>query len=66
MFPRIASYIPQADIMHAHLTVKETITFNYRMKNAPPKFFTLELRLKLLDLILEDVGLLSVKVSDCH
>lgn len=53
-------------MIHAHLTVKETITFNYRMKNAPPKFFTVELQLKLLDLILEDVGLLSVKVSDCH
>ena len=53
-------------MIHAQLTVKVTITFYYRMKNAPPKFFTVELQLKLLDLILEDVGLLSVKVSDCH
>jgi len=63
LFPRIASYIPQADVMHAHLTVKETISFNFRMKNSPPKYLTVDLRLKLLDVILEDVGLLSVKDS---
>lgn len=63
LFPRITSYIPQADVMHAHLTVQETIAFNFRMKNSPPEYLTLDLRLKTLDVVLEDVGLLSVKDS---
>ena len=36
LFPKVTSYVPQADVMHPHQTVIEAVRFNMRLARATP------------------------------
>lgn len=63
LFPRVTAYVPQADIMPAHLTVKEVIQFadNLKRGNFHPKDAKKEFQGDEIDMILEDLGLFRVR-----
>mmetsp|Transcript_149401 Transcript_149401/g.260520 ORF Transcript_149401/g.260520 Transcript_149401/m.260520 type:complete len:719 (-) Transcript_149401:24-2180(-) len=62
-FTRYATYVPQSDSMHEVLTVKETIFFDFALKNPPPKQVKIDpqLRDKLPSVILSVLGLTQVE-----
>mmetsp|Transcript_1563 Transcript_1563/g.5423 ORF Transcript_1563/g.5423 Transcript_1563/m.5423 type:complete len:577 (-) Transcript_1563:538-2268(-) len=61
LYNRVTAYIPQADVMPGFLTVRETVTFNFLLKNELPKYVSKEHVDDLVSGILEGFGLLSVK-----
>ena len=67
LFSRVPVYVPQADQMHAHQTVREAITFNFLLtRNTPGQGgLTSELKKNLpriIEMNLADLGL--AKVAD--
>ncbi|KAL1499710.1 hypothetical protein AB1Y20_011905 [Prymnesium parvum] len=66
LYSRVSAYVPQEDRMYAHLTVKETITFNFLLaRNLPSGGIQTELRKnlpKVIEMHLTDLGL--AKVAD--
>mmetsp|Transcript_16172 Transcript_16172/g.35485 ORF Transcript_16172/g.35485 Transcript_16172/m.35485 type:complete len:696 (+) Transcript_16172:200-2287(+) len=62
-FPRYATYVPQADLMHESLTVRETVAADGALKNPHPKNVEEdpEVRSLVLDMYLSALGLSHVK-----
>lgn len=63
LFQRMSSYVAQDDIMPAHLTVEEAVTFHHRLKHEQPSKWTHEMLKQRIHRSLEDLGLLEVKDS---
>mmetsp|Transcript_56834 Transcript_56834/g.132470 ORF Transcript_56834/g.132470 Transcript_56834/m.132470 type:complete len:674 (-) Transcript_56834:571-2592(-) len=62
-FRRMVAYVPQEDILPAHLTVKEAVLFHSSLREEMPSAFSREMASQLIDRRLEALGLGSVKDS---
>mmetsp|Transcript_76869 Transcript_76869/g.168008 ORF Transcript_76869/g.168008 Transcript_76869/m.168008 type:complete len:617 (-) Transcript_76869:679-2529(-) len=62
-FKRYATYVPQADLMHESLTVRETVAADAALKNPSPRNIEEDPEVKSLklDLVLSALGLSHVK-----
>lgn len=63
LFPRLSAYVPQDDILPAHLTVKEAVMFHHTLKQETPSRFTQDMYEQRILKGLADLGLMSVKDS---
>mmetsp|Transcript_60430 Transcript_60430/g.128083 ORF Transcript_60430/g.128083 Transcript_60430/m.128083 type:complete len:653 (-) Transcript_60430:254-2212(-) len=61
IFPRISAYVAQDDVLPAHLTVKEAVTFHQMLKSERPSQLTKEQFQKCTLKSLADLGLLGVQ-----
>eukprot|EP00929_Paragymnodinium_shiwhaense_P085369 TRINITY_DN4576_c0_g1_i2.p1 TRINITY_DN4576_c0_g1~~TRINITY_DN4576_c0_g1_i2.p1 ORF type:complete len:759 (+),score=147.36 TRINITY_DN4576_c0_g1_i2:104-2380(+) len=63
LFRRMTSYVPQNDVMPAHLTVQEAVQFAYDLKNPAPSKVNGKLRQWDIESRLAILGLLCVRNS---
>jgi ATP-binding cassette subfamily G (WHITE) protein 2 len=61
LFRRIATYVPQQDLMFPYATVEEAVLFCYHLKHATPANMTRAAAKKLSEGLLSVMGLLDVK-----
>lgn len=61
LFPRITAFVPQHDIMPAHITVEEAVKFHKCLKNERPSKFKSSMCQMQTDQQLEVLGLTEVK-----
>merc|ERR1712048_334132 len=57
---RVAAYVGQEENMPEHWTTREAVEFNARLKKPSPDTVSMELYNKMIDGLLDDVGLLHV------
>merc|ERR1712176_66334 len=57
---RVAAYVGQEEDMPEHWTAREAVEFNARLKKPSPDTVSMELYNKMIDGLLDDVGLLHV------
>merc|ERR1712151_452387 len=57
---RVAAYVGQEENMPEHWTTREAVEFNARLKKPSPNTVSMELYNKMIDGLLDDVGLLHV------
>jgi len=63
LFRRLTAYVPQEDVMPAHLTVMESVLFSTALKNERPSMLTHEITLEWAHRRLQVLGLDGIKDS---
>jgi ATP-binding cassette subfamily G (WHITE) protein 2 len=69
LFQRIVAYVPQDDVMPAHMTVREAVLFNSELKQERPSKFSKDMARQLAERRLEVLGLEGVAdsyIGDAH
>mmetsp|Transcript_112916 Transcript_112916/g.364490 ORF Transcript_112916/g.364490 Transcript_112916/m.364490 type:complete len:684 (+) Transcript_112916:3-2054(+) len=63
LYPRMIAYVPQDDVLPAHLTVKEAVLFHDSLKEERPSEISWEVAARLTERRLEALGLAEVQDS---